>query len=380
MLGATRFAIVASALVVSWSTAAPVRAQTGAHDEPAAPSADGPPDPAAPERTLVVGVKDSPPFLIKNDDGSWGGISVALWSRIAGRMNVGYRLVESDVTGLLDDVQSGAFDLAIAPLTITADREERVDFSQPFFVGGMGIAVKAGRHGGWTAALGHLVSIEFVGVVLSLLLVLLVSGLLMWLAERRRNPEQFGGGVAPGLGAGIWWSAVTMTTVGYGDKAPRTAAGRLVAIAWMFTSVIVISSFTAGISSALTVSRLEGAVRGPEDLPSVRVGTVAGTHPAETLSRMSIGFRAEPGVTDALDALVRGEIDAVVYDAAILRYLVRVGHADTVTVLAATFEPQHYGFALPPASPMRESLDRALLAEVSSARWRGVLRNYLGHD
>ena len=38
----------------------------------------------------------------------------------------------------------------------------------------------------------------------------------------------------------FWWAAVTMTTVGYGDKTPVTTGGRIVGLVWMFTSVIVI--------------------------------------------------------------------------------------------------------------------------------------------
>jgi CubicO group peptidase (beta-lactamase class C family) len=48
----------------------------------------------------------------------------------------------------------------------------------------------------------------------------------------------------PGIGIGIWWATVTMTTVGYGDKAPMTPGGRIVGLIWMFVGVITISGFT----------------------------------------------------------------------------------------------------------------------------------------
>ena len=93
--------------------------------------------------------------------------------------------------------------------------------------------------------------------------------------EGRRNRDMFGAGAIKGIGHGIWWAAVTMTTVGYGDKAPQTLGGRIVAIIWMFASIILISSFTASITTSLTISELSGKVRGSRDLPTVRVGSVA---------------------------------------------------------------------------------------------------------
>ena len=66
-----------------------------------------------------------------------------------------------------------------------------------------------------------------------------------------------------------------MTTVGYGDKSPKTLGGRIVATVWMFMAVIVISGFTAAITSSLTISNMQSLVAGPEDLPRVKVGTIS---------------------------------------------------------------------------------------------------------
>jgi ABC-type amino acid transport substrate-binding protein len=82
-----------------------------------------------------------------------------------------------------------------------------------------------------------------------------------------------------------------MTTVGYGDKAPVTVGGRLVAVVWMFASLILIAVFTAHITSLLTVSHLDHRIRGPEDLPRYRVATVAGTTSENYLRRQGSSLR-----------------------------------------------------------------------------------------
>jgi voltage-gated potassium channel len=47
----------------------------------------------------------------------------------------------------------------------------------------------------------------------------------------------------------LWWAVVTVTTVGYGDVTPVTGEGRMVALVLMCVGVVVISIFTATLSS-----------------------------------------------------------------------------------------------------------------------------------
>lgn len=48
---------------------------------------------------------------------------------------------------------------------------------------------------------------------------------------------------------GLWWTMVTLTTVGYGDLSPATAGGRVVAVALMLTSIGIVSVVTANIAA-----------------------------------------------------------------------------------------------------------------------------------
>jgi len=215
-------------------------------------------------------------------------------------------------------------------------------------------------------------------VLLALALVLFVAGLLVWFFERKHNLEQFGPDVPKGLGASFWWSAVTMTTVGYGDKAPKTLGGRLVAILWMFTSVIIISSFTAAIASALTVTQLELKIRGPEDLPKVKVAAVKASTGEAYLKSNRISFQSYDNPLDGLKAVAAGELDAMVYDAPVLRYLISNELDGTLQVLPQTFERQYYAIGLQQGSPLREPINRILVEKISKPEWQDVLEKYLG--
>jgi voltage-gated potassium channel len=58
----------------------------------------------------------------------------------------------------------------------------------------------------------------------------------------------------PSVGAGLWWAAQTVTTVGYGDSVPTTLAGQLVAVLVMLFGIGFLTVITAAITSTF-VSR-----------------------------------------------------------------------------------------------------------------------------
>ena len=99
-------------------------------------------------KTLTVGTKQAPPFAIKRPDGSWHGISIDLWRDIANDLGLTYELHEFDLQGLLSGVQDGSLDLAVAALTITAEREKGMDFTHAFYTTGLGIAIARGKKSG----------------------------------------------------------------------------------------------------------------------------------------------------------------------------------------------------------------------------------------
>src|SRR5262249_23700048 len=106
-------------------------------------------DPPFISRELVIGTKVAPPFAMKAPDGSWHGISIDLWQRIAREAHLRFRLQETTLEGLTDGVANGALDAAVAALTVTLPRLRVVDFSVPFYSTGLGIAVAENASIAW---------------------------------------------------------------------------------------------------------------------------------------------------------------------------------------------------------------------------------------
>jgi ABC-type amino acid transport substrate-binding protein len=333
---------------------------------------------AAPDaRELVVGTKEAPPFAIKNEKGEWSGVSIDLWRKVADQLNLKYRLVETEsVTSLLDGLAQGHFDVAVAAITVTASREQMVDFTVPYFHTGTGVAVQTDHLANWGPVIRSVASFGFAQAALGLLGLALLAGFLIWLFERKAN-EGFGGSVTHGLSSGVWWSTHTMTQRVVGGAVPTTLPGRIVAMIWMIVSVIAIAVFTAGITSALTTKRLHGAVNSLGDLASVRVGVVAGTATEEALSRMRIEYRAVASAAQGFRALQRGSIDALAYDRPILAWMIRQG-GQSAELTDVVFEPQSYAIALRDDRALRKRLNVALLEAGQSDWWKDILFRYLG--
>lgn len=329
------------------------------------------------EKILSIGTKEAPPFAIENPDGTWGGLSIDLWNRVAHKLGVESRYVETDLEGLFQGIRDGDFDASVAAITVTAEREAEFDFTHPIYTTGLGIAARS-TGGGWMHVLRQFFSISFFRAIIALLGVLLLVGFVAWLFERRHNPDQFGKAPLHGVGAGFWWAAVTMTTVGYGDKAPSTLGGRIVGLVWMFTAVIIISGFTAAITTALTVSRLDTLVDGPDDLYQVRVAGVSGSTSEDYLERNRISYRAVPTLDVALRALADDDVDAVVYDAPLLKYQLKLRQEGRLTVLPYIFDRQDYAILLPAGSDLREPINRILLDEMQTQWWEETVEKYLG--
>lgn len=64
------------------------------------------------------------------------------------------------------------------------------------------------------------------------------------LAVEVLSPNSFGS-----LGDALWWSATTVTTIGYGDVVPGTSGGRVIAVFVMFASVATVSFTTAVVTA-----------------------------------------------------------------------------------------------------------------------------------
>lgn len=325
---------------------------------------------------LSVGVKESPPFLFKNNTNQFEGISAWLWEQTASELGYTFEYQELSLSGMLQQLEAKNLDIAINPLTVTSDRIEQIEFTQPFFVSSSAIASRSSSGLESTLAfVKKFFSANFIKAIFVLFIVIFIFGFIAWLFERKANPEEFPEGW-PGVWEGIWWSAVTMTTVGYGDKSPRSTGGRIVALVWMFTAIIIVSGLTASIASSLTVNQMSSSIESLQELRQHTVGSVAASASLQFLEDNYVPAQPYPSLQEGLDALQAGEIEAFVYDEPILKYEILRGNRNELQVLPYRFNTQYYSYGLPKESPLADQINPVMLSILESSRWQAILSEY----
>jgi len=327
----------------------------------------------AQDSTLTIGLKPTPPFIIKDAAGQPAGLSHSFWELIDDQVpaRIHYKWYD-DVEAMLHALARNEVDFSINPVTVTEQRMDSLDFSQPYFISGTAMVRRA--ESSWMVFLENFFSKQFFSAVAILLGIIFFFGVLVWIFERRKpESEQFRKDWR-GVLDGFWWSAVTMTTVGYGDKSPETSGGRTVAFIWMFTAILLISGLTAGVASALTVKSMESKIASVEDLRRFTTGTIDATGTAEYLGNYGLPNSYYESVEEGFEALRNHEIDVFVFDRPVLRFYLEKGANSDLQLDDRNLKTDYYSFTYPRNSPLRDALDPKIVRALKSDSWNFILR------
>lgn len=332
--------------------------------------------------SLKVGIAGAAPFVfMENGNPEPQGISPTLWTEIAGDLNWNFKYYSYDNVNLaLDALKSGDIDMVAGPVTINSQRLQNFKFSQPFYQSSLAIAYKKGEFSFWNV-IKLLFSFKLLLAIGIFLVILTIVGTLLWLAERKESPEQFPSAPAKGIGAGMWLAIVTMSTTGYGDKAPITLMGRIIAGTWMIVSIISATSMVAGIASVLTFSNFQAVdIQNIEQLKGKKVATVAGSPAVDFLKEFGLTRRSAENLNKAMEMLHDDKVEAVVYDRPQLMFYLQNHPEEDFSIAAAEYYKQAYGFVFPKESTLTYEVNRTLLELAERGESAKIIENFLGKE
>jgi polar amino acid transport system substrate-binding protein len=316
---------------------------------------------SVPPQQIVVATRVLPPFIIPGGD-AYVGFSADLWNALAKRDNITFAWKETaNVKEILAAVDSGAAQVGIAAISVTSEREQNFDFSQPMFESGLQVMVPATGDEGFSVArlLGTFTNGAMPYLLGILGLLILLPGHFVWWAERKHVASPFSTHYFPGVFQAMGWAL--SAAAGQQNDTPHSRLGRFMSIAAIFISLLFMTFWQAELTSSFTVQQLQGGIQGPEDLPGKNTGTTSGSTSAAWLKDHGAKVTEFQKIDQAYAALEQGTLDAVVFDAPVLLYYAANSGRGKVRVVGPIFKKENYGILFPRGSEMRKTINAALL-------------------
>lgn len=336
---------------------------------------------ADPSVRLRVGIADLPPWTIppSADVPYWSGLAAQVWKDVSAELKLDYEVVQLPLDDATDALAKGKVDVVVAGLAIIPENLVRFTMTPPFDQSGISIATRVHSNLSFRSVMERMARIEVASWMGILILFALVFGVLFWAAERQRNPP-IEGPAGHGIRESFWWSVVTLSTVGYGDRVPVTHPGRIIAMVWMAVGFVLITVSAGVVTSTLTVASLQPVVTDASGLARAKVGVVSGSTGEGYLRRAGLDATRFDTFEVAMRELADERLDAIVGSTTTLVYLAERSGSRHVTVLPRPLERDFVGigmrFGIDPG--LEKRIDLAVLKSAQSAEYRALRATMMG--
>lgn len=264
---------------------------------------------------------------------------------------------------LVNLIATGFFDGVVGDIAIVTNRTKIVDFTQPFAASGLVVvaAVKKSNTGAW--AFLRPFSLQMWGVTAAFFVFI---GIVVWILEHRINDE-FRGPPRKQLITLIWFS---LSTLFFSHRENTVSTlGRLVLILWLFVVLIINSSYTASLTSILTVQQLRSPIKGIDSLKDgndpigYQVGSFVKHYLIEAVGISESRLKALGSPEEYAEALQKGPekggVAAVVEERPYVELF--LASQCKFRIIGQEFTRSGWGFAFPRDSPLATDLSTAIL-------------------
>ncbi|CAN9503592.1 unnamed protein product [Ophioblennius macclurei] len=301
-------------------------------------------------------------------------------------------------TGMVGELIHRKADLAVAPFTITSEREKVIDFSKPFMTLGISILyrVHLGRKPGYFSFLDPFSP----AVWLFMLLAYLAVSCVLFLAARLSPYEWYNPHPCLRerrdvlenqytLGNSLWFPVGGFMQQG-SEIMPRALSTRCVSGVWWAFTLIIISSYTANLAAFLTVQRMEVPIESPDDLAdqtNIQYGTIHGGSTMtffmnsryQTYQRMwNYMYSKQPSVfvksTEEGIARVLNSRYAFLMESTMNEYYRSLNC--NLTQIGGLLDTKGYGIGMPLGSPFRDEITLGILQLQESNRLEILKRRW----
>lgn len=327
---------------------------------------------------IRVGISGSEPFIVR-DQQELTGISYEIWQNVSDMEDWKFTTQSyGQVSDALTALKKNEIDILVGPISITSIRAENFQFSQPYFQSSLSILARKDTINLW-GRIQPFFSTKLLYAILVFLFILGCVGTLLWISERKASPDQFPPEPGRGIANGMWCAIVTMSTTGYGDIAPVTLAGRIIAASWMVISLIFAGTMIAGISSTLTLTGMDSKIISTaEELTNKKVAVLEGAPAVQFVKSHGAEEVPVENIDAAYKLLKNKQVDAMVFDRPILQYFFTTHPDKEVVISNAQYLKQGYGFVFPLNSEKFHEINIDLLKLKENGKLDDIVQEWLG--
>ncbi|KAK6160845.1 hypothetical protein DH2020_004226 [Rehmannia glutinosa] len=260
-------------------------------------------------------------------------------------------------------ITTGFFDGVVGDIAIVTNRTRIVDFTQPYAASGLVVVAPFRKLNTGAWAFLRPFSRQMWGVTAAFFVFI---GIVVWTLEHRTNDE-FRGPPKQQLITILWFS---LSTLFFAHRETTVSTlGRLVLIIWLFVVLIINSSYTASLTSILTVQQLYSPIKGIETLKDgndpigYQIGSFAEHYLSEGIGIPKSRLKALGSPEEYATALQlgpkKGGVAAVVDERPYIELF--LASQCKFRIIGQEFTKSGWGFAFPRDSPLAIDLSTAIL-------------------
>ncbi|GLT44477.1 hypothetical protein SLA2020_183710 [Shorea laevis] len=288
---------------------------------------------------------------------------------------ISFKNSDGKMTGSYDDLVYQVFlrnyDAVVGDISIVVNRSLYVDFTLPYTESGVVMVVPIqgdSKKNAWV----FLKPLTWDLWVTSACFFVFI-GFVVWVLEHRIS-EDFRGPPLHQIGTSLSFS---LQTVVFAQRERVVGnPGRFVVVIWCFVVFILTQSYTASLTSLLTVQRLQPMVTDVSEL--MKKGQNVGYPYRSFVEGLVRRLRLDPSKMkkykslEGLDELFSNGSIAAAFDEIPYIKLFLAKHCDKYTTVGPTFKTDGFGFAFPRGSPLVADVNRAILNVAESDKLREI--------
>lgn len=281
------------------------------------------------------------PIVNVNESNIPDGFEIDLINYITEKLNLKPIYHGVEFCDMIKNVQDKKYDIGSAGISITSERENLIDFSQPTFNSGYLVAHKKTDGSVFNKLITIWNDQNFISILISFLIFLVISSVCLYFSELGQN--QISDNPIIGFLESFWCVNCTITTVGYGDIAAKNIAGRIVTLIVMYTGISFFALFVGVISSSFSMASISD-ITSIEDLKKSdkTIGVVSNTTSEIEALKISNNILKYPNEIELLNALINDKCNFILYDYPWVNNTVK--NNPDLEIIGEQFGRHHYGF------------------------------------